>query len=243
MKREEHRHTIIPRVEPLPKAEPRPCMRGVLDIELYNRTGEIEYIEPLTEYVPPQDVEEDVEVDRMVKGRFRKLNVNKPSKDQLETDLRDGMTIAEIAKKYEASVAGVNSWIKLFGLKGIKGKQKPEEALDMVQHSPTLEETMIQTSPSLEEIEQFHTDMPIQGLPKVEMPGVEGPIPPSSIDGRLEEAPRETFDEIWDDVKSDLVTLERLYLAQAKKSFRERLQEMLVSIIGEPSTVKEISNA
>lgn len=58
-------------------------------------------------------------------------------------------------------------------------------------------------------------------------------------------APRETFDEIWQDVDSDLATLERLYIAdakvraesEAKKSFRERLREMLSEIVKEESVI------
>ena len=46
-------------------------------------------------------------------------------------------------------------------------------------------------------------------------------------------AQRETFDEVWQDVRSDLATLERLYVARAKKSFRDRLREMLTEITGE----------
>lgn len=48
-----------------------------------------------------------------------------------------------------------------------------------------------------------------------------------------EPAPRETFDEIWQDVRDDLKTLERLYIADAKKSFRERLRGLLTEIVGE----------
>lgn len=45
-----------------------------------------------------------------------------------------------------------------------------------------------------------------------------------------EPAPRETFDEIWQDVHDDLATLRRLYVAQAKKSFRKRLVDLTYAV-------------
>jgi len=54
MKRDEHRSSTEPPLQSrIPSSPPGPCMRGVLDLELYNRTGEVRMIEPLEEYEPP----------------------------------------------------------------------------------------------------------------------------------------------------------------------------------------------
>lgn len=191
-------------------------MRGVLDIDLYNRTGEVEYIEPLTEFVSPIDPMAAPAHNPTVrrKGKFT-MNHNKPESAVLEVDLRAGKTIADIAKKYQASVATVNNWIRAYRLQGIKGQRNPK--------------VVIQGSPTPAEIEQFHTDGPAQELPKVEMDQrYEFPILTNEYAQKLRDenkanestdqnpAPRETFDEIWQDVRDDLKTLERLYIAEAK---------------------------
>ena len=159
----------------------------------------------------------------------------------LEGHLRNGMTASEIGVKYDATRATIYNWIRSYGLQGIKG-QKGEA----VQESPPV--TVVQESPTLPEIEQFHTDEPVQGLPKVDLEpsGMteEENMTDAEWETRLKEgysngavsadpAPRETFDEIWQDARSDLATLERLYVAQAKQSFRDRLREMLTEITGE----------
>lgn len=234
MKRDEHRQVIIPKFEPLPEEPPRPCMRGMIDLELYNQTGEVKYIEPLTEFVPPVEAEgqalNPVMSTLKREGRLwlTNLNPNKPSKDQLEQDLRVGMSIAEIGKKYDVSKASVYNWIRTYGLQGIKGQPKdmgPDTDHDMVQNHP--KDDIIQPYPTQAEIEQFHTDNPPQDLPRVDL------NEPINIVFETEESKPDdspTFDEVWKDVQSDLVALQRLYVAEAKKSFRERLQGMLAEV-------------
>lgn len=238
MRREEHRHAIIPRHEPLPKEPPRPCMRGIIDLELYNQTGEVKYIEPLTEFVSPLEADEQAlnpvmsTLKREERLWLTNLNPNKPSKDQLEQDLRAGMSIAEIGKKYDASKASAYNWIRTYGLQGIKGQPKdmgqgqdPDPADDMVQNHP--KDDMIQPYPTQAEIEQFHTDNPPQELPTVDL------NEPLNIVLETEESKPDdspTFEEVWKDVQSDLVALQRLYVTEAKKSFRERLQGMLTEV-------------
>lgn len=236
MRREEHRHVIIPSREPLQKETPKPCMRGMIDLELYNQTGEVKYIEPLTEFVPPVEADEQTlnpvmsTLKREERLWLTNLNPNKPSKDQLEQDLRAGMSIAGIGKKYEASKASAYNWIRSYGLQGIKGQPKDidqDPADDMVQNYP--KDDMIQPYPTQAEIEQFHTDNPPQNLPTVDF------NEPLNIVLETEESKPEdssTFDEAWEDVQSGLVTLQHLYVTEAKKSFRERLQGMLAEVIG-----------
>ena len=218
-------------------------MRGVLDLELYNRTKEIVMIEPLTKFVPPPEPADGYPPSQRAwrKGVDFGMGLNKPKKEVLEGHLRNGMTASEIGVKYDATRATIYNWIRSYGLQGIKG-QKGEA----VQESPPV--TVVQESPTLPEIEQFHTDEPVQGLPKVDLEpsGMteEENMTDAEWETRLKEgysngavsadpAPRETFDEIWQDARSDLATLERLYVAQAKQSFRDRLREMLTEITGE----------
>lgn len=260
---------------PLPKGEQGPCMRGVLDVELYNRTKEVVMREPLTEFVPPVVNTEEVHPPNQKAWRrgASLMNAKKPSKEVLESHLRNGMTADEIGKKYDTTRATVYNWIRSYELQGLKGQRK---AKDGVQETPPVDD-MVQHTPTLTEIEQFHTDNPVQELPKVEMdPDLypcadcgkgfwgdghtnlcvdcseslepqgmtaeenmtdtewENQEDISFVDVTPEPKPktRETFDEIWSDVRSDLVTLERLYVAEAKKSFRERLREMLAEVVG-----------
>lgn len=178
MKNEEYRH-VVPQsaVTPLPKSDARPCMRGVLDLELYNRTGEIVMIEPLQEYVSPVDPMAATPINPNVKRKgMSVLNPNKPSREKLEIHLRAGAPIANIAKKYDCSVATVHNWIKAYGLQGIQGVKKPDvedkvpvEKAVTPQAEQMSETEMVQASPSLNEIEQFHTDTELQEPPKVEM--------------------------------------------------------------------------
>lgn len=143
MKNEEYRQsTPSDDRTPLPKGETRPCMRGVLDIELYNRTGEVKMIEPFKEYVSPINISDTPEFNpetlppRKRSIWIKALNPNKPTKARLEENLRTGMSTAEISKKYKASTATVFNWIRNYCLQGIRGKTKPySESL----HSSLLE--------------------------------------------------------------------------------------------------------
>jgi len=42
----------------------------------------------------------------------------------------------------------------------------------------------------------------------------------------------ETFDEVWLDIREDLVTLRRLYVKRAEKSFKERLHGLFIEVWG-----------
>ena len=212
------------------------------------------------------------------------MNPNKPSKEVLENDLKSGLSIATIAKKYDGSIQSIHDWIRNYGLKGKcadgrkRGSKSTQEeptplsgrsrapmtsgvaVADQVEHpvihhAPPAEE-MVQESPTLAEIEQFHTDNEVQALPGVEFDKTFNIItddPKDSFtdlvsdcaeDGKTKDfaaaadkpeispAPLETIDEIWLNVHDDLATLERLYVAQAKKSFRERLADLVIVVAG-----------
>ncbi|TGE35914.1 helix-turn-helix domain-containing protein [Desulfosporosinus fructosivorans] len=145
-------------------------------------------------------------------GRKKTMKSKKPSKEKLEDHLRAGATIASIAKKYDASTQSVNNWIKAYRLIGIQGKKKdkePEstplsrqsmmppttsgvevttqEERQVIYQSPPCS-LMAHATPTLSDIEQFHTDAPVQALPKVEIDQVLvvdvkfGPDPTRGID-------------------------------------------------------------
>ena len=272
MKSEEYRH-CIPELSVLPKAVTSPCVRGVLDVELYNRTGEIRMIEPFQEYVPPAPADDVVSKKAEAMKRRRPIvNCKRPSKEALEKLLRLGMSAPEIAEKYDSAKITVYNWIKSYGLQGIKGQKNPVEKPPSVGddfnivadqarrfkeifEKPILED-MVQKSPTLAEIEQFHIDNEVQALPKVEFNKTFNIItdnPKDSFadlvsdcaeDGKTKDcaaaadkpgnspAPLETIDEIWLNVHDDLATLEMLYVAQAKKSFRERLADLVIAVAG-----------
>lgn len=126
-------------------------------------------------------------------GRKKEMKSKKPSREVLEKDLEAGMPIANIAKKNDASSQSVKVWIKSYGLsylEGIKPKKETSESKPLsgrsrapmtsgvaattqeeppvIQHSSPVDD-MVQPSPTMAEIEQFHTDDPVQELPKVEM--------------------------------------------------------------------------
>lgn len=119
---------------------------------------------------------------------MEELKSKKPSKEKLEEHLRAGAHIADIARKYDASPQSVNNWIKSYGLAGIQGVKKPKDEVPVVDIQSDIEiakdekfysdmtqayiDDAVQASPTLAEIEQFHTDDPVQELPKVEMDSV-----------------------------------------------------------------------
>ena len=230
MKYEEHRQSIpSDKLEPLPKFEVKPCYRGVMDKERYERTGEVVMIESLEEYVPPVVDNDATAHNHMARRRMVALNPNKPKSEVLDKDLKNGLSIPDIAKKYGCGVSTVHSWIRGCGLSGIRkrkgskgaskdnvaqteAKQAEEKLMEIITGAKVKEDTQ----PAISE-------------PKTDEPLAITTEPESSDP---DPAPRETFDEIWQDVRSDLVTLERLYVAGARKSFKERLAEMLAEFLG-----------
>ena len=92
---------------------------------------------------------------------------------------------------------------------------------ELLKIEPELRETTEKTKPDLLDYE-FKELMERQGDTQSN----------DEADVRDHDAPRETFDEIWQDVHDDLVTLKRLYIAQAEKSFGDRLREMLAYMAG-----------
>jgi len=172
MKRDEYRQGIPADIRTvLPKGETKPCMRGVLDLDLYNKTGRVEMIEPFEEFVSPVSTDDDaVEIDRMVKGRMRILNPNKPKKEALERHLRAGMTAPEIAEKYDASTATVYNWIRGYGLQGIKGQKLPKVETTVTDPmKPIVKGLCLDEGGQFVEIEKVHTEPEVQELPRVGM--------------------------------------------------------------------------
>ena len=187
-----------------------------------------------------------------------KANPNKPTKGALETDLRSDLPIVQIAKKYEASVQTIHNWIKSYELSGIQGQKKPFDrpvVAPKICEKPILEE-MVQVSPTLTQIEQFHTDEPVQELPNVEFD------PPSHFiadqkeilpDGSsswssgiwahcstgreeftLPETPEPktvpTLDELLGDVEGSLAALRIRYVEQADNEFRAQLLQLVLAV-------------
>jgi transposase-like protein len=188
-------------------------------------------------------------------GRKKELKSKKPSKEVMETHLRAGASISNIAKKYDSSVQSVHNWIRSYGLAGIQGVKKPIE--DMVQGSPTLAE-----------IEQFHTDDPVQELPIVEIDRVPGcfseykpkiywcsdcnvkaecltsfnklhpePLGMTEEENMTDEEweatdpiPEPTIGELWEDAEAVFATIQRKYEEQADKDYRAQLAKLVLAV-------------
>ena len=110
-------HTIIPKRDLIRTEPPKPCMQGTSDIDLYNQTGEIRYIQP-----PREITTHDVERDR--RSCLKAVMPIKPSKEALTQDRMASLSVSRIAEKYHVSRATVHNWIRGYGLKEIKGKEK-----------------------------------------------------------------------------------------------------------------------
>ena len=176
------------------------------------------------------------------KGRKKDLKSKKPEKEKLEEHLRAGALIADIARKYESSVQSVRNWIKSYSLQGIQGVKKPK--VDAIVPDTIPSENIVQDSPTPSEIEQFHTDVKPQELPKVEV----DPVITEAKNTELADLtptppwPFKTIDEVWQCVHLDLDMLEQLYAAQARKSFRERLHAELGDWVGNASVSRDLES-
>ena len=173
------------------------------------------------------------------KGRKEKVQSKKPPKERLEEHLIAGAQIVDIARRYDSSIQSVHNWIKSYGLQGIKSNPNPKN--DVVHEVPPINCGVDQDLPTSIEAERLHA-IPAQD------PTGENPDnnlyreDPSQITEAtrtdlgesdvVDPDPSENLDEIWQDVRDDLITLDRMYVAEAKKSFRERLQEMLAEVMG-----------
>jgi transposase-like protein/YHS domain-containing protein len=134
-------------------------------------------------------------------GRNKTMIANKPKSEVLEADLRAGLPIPNIAKKYGCTTTTIHNWIRSYGLAGIQGVKKPKDETPestplsgrsrppmtsgvavTTQEAPPVND-MVQQSPSLAEIEQFHTDGVVQELPQVGA-GFD-PVKPIDLPGTL----------------------------------------------------------
>jgi len=233
----------VPRnnVDPLPQGETKPCMRGTLDKAHYDLTGEIKMVEEFQVFVPPVVTEAEVAAQKMVRRRPFIMS-NKPKKEDLEKDLRAGLPIADIARKYESTVMTVHNWIKSYGLAGIRGVKKSRDEpvvtptvadIERVWKTVITPDTeMVQESPP-DEIEQVHADDQIQESPK----GVHPDRHPFVADPEHEFPPipeiepvEETLEEIWWGVEAKMMAAQRKYAEQADKDFRAHLVDLIHAV-------------
>jgi len=181
---------------------------------------------------------------------------NKPEKEVLENDLKAGLTIKQLADKYEVHRSAVSLWIKNYNLQGVKEAHKPEDVIPADKPTVITEQSIINTGLEVgpkvyepsndtqltpEEIERFYADTEEQELPKVEMEPV---VPletteqeedePLAITMEPEpEAPLETIDDVWAEARVTLVTLGKIHMAEARKLFRVSLHELFNEILNE----------
>jgi len=166
-------------------------------------------------------------------GRNTELKANKPKKGVLEKDLMLGLTISQIAKKYEASVQTIHNWIKSYEIAGVQGEKKPVDkpVVPKVYEKPILEEIV---PPTPAEIEQFHTDVAPQEFPKIESPVTSQPFiadpenefPPIPMIAPAEE----TLEDIWDNIKAGMPAAKKKYAEQADKDFSDHLVTLVLAV-------------
>ena len=97
------------------------------------------------------------------KGRKEELNPNKPSRNELEKDLSQGMLVKDIATKYDAGKSTVEKWKRDYGLQGIKSKTKENTAVDKpgLSMGPQVELHVGQpTGPHVEQLVETTTELP-----------------------------------------------------------------------------------
>lgn len=168
--------------------------------------------------------DEQIKINRSKKGRKIEVKANKPKKGVLEIDLKSGIPIVQIAKKYEASVQTIHNWIKSYGLKG--------------QKEPVTELKKAYEKPILEEVVQVHPEVEIQIMPEVEIyesirSGVED-IPEEEFAAHVIELEKEwikpipTIEEKWDQVENILIDLHAMYVEKAERDFKERISRTMV---------------
>ena len=120
--------------------------------------------------------DEQIKINRS-NGRKIELKANKPKKGVLEKDLMLGLSIAQISKKYEASVQTIHNWIKSYGL--TLGSQVQKKAVveksssagddfDIVADQAKRAKELFE-KPIVEEMVQEHPEVEIQKMPEQEI--------------------------------------------------------------------------
>jgi transposase-like protein len=217
---------------PKPAEKPSECVRYFIDTAKY-ATERI--VEPITEpevykapegsWLSPNDMPtENPEVIKMRRDDFMKKRLDMPTKEELMADMKK-VSNGEIAKKHGVSHSTAMNWIRHYGIQRKKGSTITEGDIE----SDTTQEVIV--SPSQEQIEQFYNDVPQEPQPS------EGLTPEEKEKlvelGYTEFAPKREFDEIWSDVKDDLVVLRAMYIKKAEREFDARLSELIKALGGD----------
>lgn len=171
-------------------------------------------------------------------GRSKGLRAkeNKPSRVELEKDLRTDMTLVLIAEKYVCSITTVFNWIKGYGLQEIRGIKKAElgpavETVDTTSDTPAQTGLNLSKIPNLCPDEQEPDDKePL--LTDEEIKEIESRMEqPQEPEAQLEPEP-EPYEEAWSDLRGGIVSLRRLYASDADKSFFDRLHGLFLEVRG-----------
>ena len=241
---------------------PGPCMRGKIDLDLYNRTKEVKYIEPLEEYIPPEGSNQldakaiVINPEKAPSQNFKRkrgwgtmAHPNKPTKEQLEADLQVAQSMAELTAKYKVHPSSIYNWIKEYELQGFKERAKTVvNTPEMVQESPSLEE-LEQVYPeddiqeSSEPDEVFSPDEDAHEKPWSDSEAEQYPEPTEATQAdRCQEDPEldivpdnqsRSFEKSWLNVRKELKALRSMYRIEADKEFSSKLREEFDSIIEE----------
>ena len=160
------------------------------------------------------------------------MKENKPTKAELEKDLKTDMTLALIAEKYVCSCATIGNWAKGYGLQGIRGaKREGDVAVDN-----TTKALQVHTGLDLSRIPDLCPDEqePDDREPLLtdeEIDELESrPAPPLDPDPEPEQ--REPYEEVWSDLRDDIAALRRLHIQDADNLFFDRLHRLFLEVRG-----------
>jgi len=194
--------------------------------------------------------EKKLEWSKVGRSKGLRTKENKPSRAELEKDLRTDMTLVLIAEKYACSIATISNWVKSYGLQEIRGIRKASSELEA---GPTVEETggvtddPLQGGADLSEVANTCTCTPDDQrldpdgqeqddkeplLTEDEIEELsERPTEPICPDPQPEPQ-REPYEEVWNDLRGDITTLRILYAQDADKSFFDRLHGLFLEVRG-----------
>lgn len=246
-----------PRGNLLPKTmapEPqKPCMKFQMDVEHYNRTGEIIPLTEPEEYTIPEDINlitdwyrnpntDNEEGNDMSKGKC--IIEYKPTKAELEEDVKT-LTNKQIGEKYDASKSTAEKWIRDFEIKRSNNDKVEEEALLAIiapkkqEETPKIEtipynqgENEVATvNPSMEEIENFFTDVSIKAEDLDSDADLTDELKeykkyPASHCAEIKDK-QDPDEKIWENIEADIKALRQRKRERVDRDFDVRLRKLL----------------
>lgn len=233
-------HRGRPRGNLLPRAtEPEPpkqCTRFVMDIDHYNRTGEvIPLTDPEVYEQPEKPFNNFFEIPVSTKEeaeRRREMLSKKPPKEQLEQEIRV-MNKVQIAKRYGVSRSAVVNWLRSYGLYQPEPQKTSEEHPEPICDRECRVVVEINELPPEGQGEEPPTASPAEiVLSMLEGLRAKGESPIGAPEEKPKTEETDLLDEAWTVAKDSLVMIRAIYIQKAEMEFEERFRELMKSITG-----------